>query len=143
MRTLLLAIFSLAILASYATSEENNIICTYTHSFTPERGHVELQPSSFSVTVYEDKFQNALAVSIGPNGNSLCPYNNIAEYSKNLMWFDECERQSWLSEDRATPEGFLKIDRMTGEFTEYTTFPDKKDAFLLMSGTCRAASQKF
>ena len=141
MRFLIFVFFSAS--ATLLNAKENNIVCTYTHSYNLEVGHVELVPSSFSVTIYEDKFQNALSVSIGPNGNGLCPYNNIAEYSQNLIWFNECERQSWLSADRPTPEGYLKIDRMTGEFTEYTKFPDKKDAFLMMSGTCRAASQKF
>jgi hypothetical protein len=141
MRLLIFVIFSFS--ATLLHGKENNIVCTYTHSYDLKDGYIELAQSSFTVTIEEDQYQNAISGSIGRGGGGLCSYNTIAEYSPSLIWFDECRRPSWLSEDRQTPKGYLKIDRMTGEFTQYAEFPDDKNSLLMLYGTCRAGIQKF
>ena len=117
-----------------------NIVCTYRGSYDKD-GYEELMPTSFTVSITEDGYGNAKSASLSEG--HLCSYTSISEYSNSTIMFSGCKRPEWLAADKATPEGFFKIDRYTGEFTQSIEFPSSQNSLSVYVGDCRAGQRKF
>jgi len=127
-------------IATHVWAENVNIVCTYRGSYDKD-GYEELKPTSFTVSITEDGYGNAKSASLSEG--HLCSYTSLSEYSNSTIMFSGCKRPEWLAANKATPEGFFKIDRYTGEFTQSIEFPSSPNSLLVYVGACRAAQKKF
>ena len=133
------AVIAMFALSSEVRAKELAIICTFEGSYD-KNGYETLVPSDFSVLITENLNGNATGASV--SDTPLCAYTNIETYNDELIHFSGCARPSWLAAGRPTPEGYLKINRYSGGFEQYTKFPESED-WLMHVGTCRAGSKRF
>lgn len=136
---MMLAVVAASSLSSHAYAKEIAITCTFEGSYD-DAGYKRLAPTEFSVLITENT--DGVATSASVSDTPLCPYTTILTYNTELIHFSDCSRPSWLAADRPTPEGYLKINRYTGAFEQYTNFPDV-DGWLMQVGTCKGGSRKF
>ena len=128
-----------SLIAVSADARDINITCTFQSSIDKD-GYTELSPTSFNVGITEDR--DGFAISGFVTENRTCPYQNISIYNERTIKFDTCSRPSWLPANRVTPNGYLEIDRFSGQFSQYVEYPDI-GSYIMLNGICAAATQKF
>ena len=136
MKKLLTTLFFYLIGTSYLIAEIN-LVCASTVYSSRIGGEIEtsdVMPSTFTVVIDKLGGNKVIARVTGSaeTGQKCSPYKGTAS---DVEYDFKCSR--------AHAEEFMKINRISGKFTNNEHIPGKSEWLIQTSGSCRKGSQRF